>query len=127
MLPGIREMNIDVPVFGMVKDSKHRTRAISTGGGEIEIQSKRSAFTLVSVIQEEVHRFAITYHHNKHKKSTLQTSLTKIEGIGDAKAKILLKEFKTVGAVKTAGVEQLAAVSGISRKNAEDIYNFYNK
>ncbi len=127
VLPVIRSMGLDVPVFGMVKDSKHRTRAIALNGGEIEINSHRQVFTLVSNIQEEVHRFAITYHHNKHRKTTLQTSLTKIEGIGDSKAKILLKEFKTIGRIKSAQVDELAAVKGISRKNAEDIYNFYNK
>ena len=70
VLPVIREMNISVPVFGMVKDNKHRTRAIAFDGGEIEINSHRAAFTLVSNIQEEVHRFAITYHHKKHQKSS---------------------------------------------------------
>ena len=127
VLPVIREMNIDVPVFGMVKDSKHRTRAISTGGGEIEIQSKRSAFTLVSVIQEEVHRFAITYHHKKHQKSSFSTGLTKIDGIGEKKAKALLKHFKTISAIKKADEKALCEVSGISRKNAENIVAYYSQ
>ena len=83
-------------------------------------------FTLVSNIQEEVHRFAISYHHNKHKKSTLSTSLTKINGIGDAKAKALMKYFKTISAIKEADVEKLQLVSGISEKNAQEIYNFYH-
>ncbi len=93
VLPVVASMGLNVPVFGMVKDSKHRTRAIAVGNGEIEINSHRQVFTLVSNIQEEVHRFAISYHHNKHKKSTLSTSLTKINGIGDAKAKALMKYF----------------------------------
>lgn len=127
VLPVIRDMGIDTPVFGMVKDSKHKTRAIALNGGEIEINSHRRVFTLVSTIQEEVHRFAITYHHKKHKKSTLSTSLTKINGIGDAKAKKLLKHFKTVTAIKNATVEQLMQVPSISEKNAKEIYQFYQK
>ena len=127
VLPVIKTMELTVPVFGMVKDSKHKTRAIALSGGEIEINSHRQAFTLVSTIQEEVHRFAVSYHHNKHKKSTLSTSLTKIEGIGEKKARLLLKHFKTIAAIKNAQVSELAAVEGISSKNAEDIYNFYHK
>lgn len=89
VLPVIAKMNIDVPVFGMVKDNKHRTRAIAYDGGEIEINSHRSAFTLVSRIQEEVHRFAITYHHKKHQKSSFTSSLLKIDGIGEKRRKHL--------------------------------------
>lgn len=127
VLPVIREMNISVPVFGMVKDNKHRTRAIAFDGGEIEINSHRAAFTLVSNIQEEVHRFAITYHHKKHQKSSFSSSLLKIEGIGEKKAKILMKHFKTITAVKEASVEELSKVSGISKKDAENINNFYTQ
>lgn len=126
VLPVINSMGLNVPVFGMVKDSKHRTRAIALSGGEIEINSHRKVFTLVSSIQEEVHRFAVSYHHNKHKKSTLSTSLTKIDGIGDAKAKALLKHFRTVSAIKTASAEELAEVQGISEGNAKKIYDFYH-
>lgn len=125
VLPVVKQMNIDVPVFGMVKDNKHRTRAIAYDGGEIEINSHRSAFTLVSSIQEEVHRFAITYHHKKHQKSSFSSSLTKIEGIGEKKAKALLKKFKTIGAIKRATAEQLAQVQSISKKNAQDIVDYY--
>lgn len=127
VLPVIREINISVPVFGMVKDNKHRTRAIAFDGGEIEINSHRAAFTLVSNIQEEVHRFAITYHHKKHQKSSFSSSLLKIEGIGEKKAKILMKHFKTITAVKEASVEELSKVSGISKKDAENINNFYTQ
>lgn len=127
VLPVIHEMNISVPVFGMVKDNKHRTRAIAFDGGEIEINSHRAAFTLVSNIQEEVHRFAITYHHKKHQKSSFSSSLLKIEGIGEKKAKILMKHFKTITAVKEASVEELSKVSGISKKDAENINNFYTQ
>ena len=126
VLPVLAGMHIDVPVFGMVKDSKHRTRAISTGGGEIQINANRQSFTLVSSIQEEVHRFAVSYHHQKHKKSTFNSTLLQIEGIGPAKAKALLKTLKTVTAVREATQEQLAAVPGISRENAKAVYAYYH-
>lgn len=127
VLPVIKQMNINVPVFGMVKDNKHRTRAIAYDGGEIEINSHRLAFTLVSNIQEEVHRFAITYHHKKHQKSSFSSSLINIEGIGEKKAKLLMKKFKTITAIKNAGVDELSAVKGISKKDAENITKFYNE
>lgn len=126
VLPVIKQMNINVPVFGMVKDSKHRTRAIAFDGGEIAINSNRAVFTLVSSIQEEVHRFAISYHHKKHQKSSLSTSLTKIDGIGDAKAKSLLKHFKTITAIKNASQDELCQVKGITKKNAADIVQYYS-
>lgn len=125
VLPVIRQMKLDVPVFGMVKDNKHRTRAIAYDGGEIEINSHRAAFTLVSSIQEEVHRFAITYHHKKHQKSSFSTSLTNINGIGDKKAKALLKHFKTISAIKSSSIDDLLQVKGISEKNAQDIVSYY--
>lgn len=125
VLPVIKKMDINVPVFGMVKDNRHRTRAIAFDGGEIEINSHRSAFTLVSRIQEEVHRFAITYHHKKHQKSSFTSSLLRIDGIGEKKAKALMKHFKTVSAIKEASVEELAQVSTISQSNAQSIYNYY--
>lgn len=126
VLPVIRQMKLDVPVFGMVKDSKHRTRAIAYDGGEIAINSHRSAFTLVSTIQEEVHRFAITYHRKKHEKSSFSSGLMKIDGIGEKKAKALLRQFKTITAIRQASIEALAETDGISRKNAEAVFNYYN-
>ena len=127
VLPVIREMNVDVPVFGMVKDNKHRTRAIAYDGGEIQISSLRKAFTLVSSIQEEVHRFAITYHHKKHRKSSFSSGLLKIDGIGEKKAKALLKHFKTVTKIRQATIDELCSVPGISLKNAQDIAKYYQK
>ncbi len=123
--PIIEAFGYDIPVFGMVKDSKHRTRAIADGGEEIAINSSRRAFTLVSSIQEEVHRFAISYHKKKHGKSTLVLSLTKIDGIGEKKAALLLKEMKTLSAIKNASAEALSSVKGISKKDAENIYRYF--
>ncbi|MBQ7296137.1 MAG: excinuclease ABC subunit UvrC [Clostridia bacterium] len=125
--PIIEAFGLDIPVFGMVKDSKHRTRAIASGGEEISINSGRGVFTLVSTIQEEVHRFAISYHKQKHTKSSLHTSLTKIEGIGEKKAAALLLNFKTLAKIKNATPEELLAVKGITKKDAQNIYEHFNK
>ncbi len=124
--PVLESFNLDIPLFGMVKDSKHRTRAIAYGGGELAINSNKRVFSLVTSIQDEVHRFAISYHHKKHTKRSLSSRFTEIDGIGEAKAKALLKHFKTVGAVKSADVEQLKEVKGISEKNAKSIYEYFN-
>lgn len=121
----LAEMGINVPLFGMVKDSHHRTRAIQTEGREIAINSNRKAFTLVSSIQEEVHRFAISYHKKKHKKSTIATTLTKIDTIGEGKAKLLLKNFRTLTAIKSATVEELMSIKGITETNALKIIEYF--
>lgn len=92
--PVLREFGLKIPLFGMVKDNRHRTRAISGDGGEIAINSKRQVFTLVSEIQNEVHRFSVAYHHQKHAKRGLSLSLTEIEGVGEKRASALLKYFK---------------------------------
>lgn len=127
VLPIIEAFGFDIPVFGMVKDSSHRTRAIATDGGEIAINSKRQAFTLVSNIQEEVHRYSVSYHRTKHKKSSLSVALTEIDGIGEKKSKALLKEFKTVSAIKNASVEELCRAEGINSVIAKKIYDHFHK
>lgn len=124
--PIIEAFGLDVPVFGMVKDSSHRTRAITADGGEIAISSIRQVFTLISSIQEEVHRFAITYHKQKHSKSTLASRITAIEGIGKKKAELLIMHFRTVSALSSATREELYAIKGISKADAERIYSYYH-
>lgn len=123
--PVIEAFGYDVPVFGMVKDSKHRTRAIADGGEEIAINSSRKAFTLVSSIQEEVHRFAITYHKKKHSKSNIGLTLTRIDGIGEKKAAALLKEMKTLTRIKNSTAEELSRIKGISEKDARNIVAYF--
>ena len=120
-------MGISVPVFGMVKDDKHRTRAIAESGGEIAIASHRSAFTLVSSVQEEVHRFSIQYSRSKHQKSAFALSLTQCEGIGDKRAAEIYKQFKTVKAIRAASVDELAQVKGMSHPAAERLYQFLHE
>ena len=117
----------DIPLFGMVKDNKHRTRAIAHGGGEIAINDKRKAFTLVSDIQEEVHRFSVEYHRKKQKKTMTAMTLTEIEGVGSVKAKSLLQHFRTLAAIRKATVEELCEVEGISEKIAINIYKHYHR
>ena len=78
--PVLASMGIAVPLFGMVKDDKHRTRAIAQSGGEIAVAPHRSAFTLVSTIQDEVHRYSISFSRARHQKSSFELSLTKCEG-----------------------------------------------
>ena len=124
--PIFKKHNINVPLFGMVKDSKHRTRAIAWGGGDISIKANESAYRLVTAIQDEVHRFAIGYHKKRRSKKMLSSELTSIDGIGQAKAAALLKHFKTIKAIKAASVDELCAVSGINEALAEKIYNEFN-
>lgn len=127
VMPVLQAHGLQVPLFGMVKDNKHRTRAIACNGGEIEIQSKRRVFTLIADIQEEVHRFSVAYHHSKHAKRSLALTLTGIDGIGESKAKALLKHFKTLTAIRSASVEELCKAEGIQRKTAEKIYAYYHQ
>ena len=121
-----KKRNINVPLFGMVKDSKHRTRAIATNGGDISIKANESAYRLVTAIQDEVHRFAISYHKKRRSKKMLNSELTNIEGIGQVKANALLKHFKTVTAIKSADVELLCQVKGINKDLAQKIYHKFN-
>ena len=124
--PVLKAHGINVALFGMVKDSKHRTRAIATNGGDIAIRSNRRAFTLITNIQDEVHRFAITFHKKQRSSNMLSSELMQIPGIGKARAAALLKNFKTMKKIREASIEELAAVSGVNRTAAESIYNFYN-
>ncbi len=119
--PVLQKMGIECPLFGLVKDSKHRTRAVATGGGEISLTKARSAFNLVTSIQDEVHRVAITYQAKKHKKSSFGLQLTKVKGIGDKKAQKLITEFKTKDNLKKASAEELAKCAGINIDKAKEL------
>ena len=124
--PVIREMGIDVPIFGLVKDSKHRTRAVATGGGEISLTKSRSAFNLVTRIQDEVHRYAITYQAQKHKKTSYQLEITKVKGIGDKKAMKLMTHFKTKENLKNASAEEISKVAGVNITVASELLELLN-
>ncbi|MFV0399666.1 MAG: excinuclease ABC subunit UvrC [Oscillospiraceae bacterium] len=124
--PVLEDMGFTIPLFGMVKDQKHRTRAIATDGGEIAIQSNRSAFTLLSSIQDEVHRFTITHMKGRRSKSVFTSALTEIPGIGEGRVKALLRHFKTQAAIKEASVEELAAAKGMTKAAAENVYRHFH-
>lgn len=124
--PVLQKHNINVPLFGMVKDSKHRTRAIATGGGDIAIKANESAYRLVTAIQDEVHRFAIGYHKKLRSKKMLNSELTAINGVGQAKAAALLKHFKTMKAIKSAEIDSLCKVKGINLDLAQKIYSEFH-
>lgn len=121
VIPVLKEYNIQVPLFGMVKNSKHRTSAISTENGRIDFNARKKAFTLVTNIQDEVHRYAVAYHRKKHTKSALSATLTQIKGIGEKKAKNLMIKFKTLDAIGKADKETLMSVPGITEANAVEI------
>ncbi len=127
VIPVLMKHNVDIPLFGMVKDSHHRTRAIACSGSEISLTSKRSAFTLVSTIQEEVHRFSVGFHHTKNRKTGISTTLTSIEGIGEARAKALMKHFRTIKAISEAEPAQLASVKGMSSSAALAVYRAFHE
>ena len=105
----LEELGLEVPVFGMVKDNRHRTRAlVAENGREIGIQQNQALFSLVGRIQEETHRFAITFHRESHARQTVASGLEQIPGVGEARRKALLSHFKTVKAITGATEEQLA-------------------
>ena len=124
--PVLEAYGMEIPLFGMVKDDKHRTRAIAKDGGEIAINSNRQAFTLVSLIQDEVHRFAIGYHRQSRKKRTIASSLVTIEGIGPTRAKALLKYFQTVRRIGEASLEELISAPSMNRTAAEKVYAHFH-
>ena len=123
----VASMGYQIPVFGMVKDDRHRTRAIAADGGELSISSMRQVFTLVSAIQEEVHRFSIGFSRKRHSTSSMQLRLQQAPGIGPARAKALFKHFKTHKAIMEATQEQLAQVQGMSSTAAAELYSYLHE
>ena len=123
----LREMGIEVPVFGMVKDDFHKTRALCTEDEEISIARENSLFVFIYKLQEEVHRFTVSKMSQAKSKTLTKSSLTKIKGIGDAKAKALLKALGGYTAVKGADIETLVAVRGIRPADAENIVEYFKK
>jgi len=118
----MRHFNMDIPVYGLVKDNKHRTRAIATNGGEISVSKKSQAFILMTKIQDEVHRFAISYMKSKHTKTSFSFELTKVRGIGEKKAQKLILKFKTKDALKAATADELAMAAGVNMETARNLY-----
>ncbi|MBQ0037413.1 MAG: excinuclease ABC subunit UvrC [Clostridiales bacterium] len=116
----------DIPILGMVKDDRHRTRALMTPEGqELGIQQSPPLFALIGRIQEEVHRFAITYHHEKHTRSAYASRLDGIPGIGEVRKAALLKHFGSIKAIRQASVEELSAV--VPKSAALAVYDHFHK
>ena len=124
--PLLEQFQLAIPLYGMVKDDKHRTRAIAGDGGEIAINSSRSAFTLVSQIQDEVHRFSIAHMRGRHKKSAFELKITAVPGIGPQRAAALYRHFKTQKALRAASVEELCAAPGMNRAAAARLHAYYH-
>lgn len=119
-------MGIEIPIFGMVKDDRHRTRALVTADGlEIGIQANPSVFALIGRIQEETHRFAITYHRTLRSKRVKASELDEIKGIGEKRKIALLKHFKSLTAIRNADISALRAV--VPQKMAEAIFDYFHK
>ncbi len=120
--PILRELGLDIALFGMVKDSKHRTRAIATGGSEIQINNLQAAFALVTRIQDEVHRYSVSFMHSRHKKKTYSSELLTVKGIGEKKAAKLFTRYKTIGNLKKASAEELAQTAGVNLTVAQELF-----
>ena len=117
----VREYGLTIPVFGMVKDGKHRTRTIvDEDGREYEIKSNE-LFNLVTFLQDEVHNTAIEYHRKLRQNRVRESELDKIDGIGEKKKKALLQRFKSVRKIKEASVEELCLLDGINEELAQRI------
>ncbi len=116
---------VALPVFGMVKDDRHRTRAlVSPGGDEIGIVSRPDVFALIGAIQEETHRFAIEYHRSLRSRTSYKSKLDGIPGVGEKRRSALLKHFKSLKTIKDASAEELAAV--VPKDAAENIYRYFH-
>ena len=126
VLPVMKKYNLDIPIFGMVKDSKHRTRAIATTGGDIAIKSNKRAFKLVTDIQDEVHRFAIGYHKKLQSKIMIKSELLDIEGVGKTRAAALIKHFGSIKKIKEADITELSAVKGMTKASARAVFDYFH-
>lgn len=116
---------VAIPIFGMVKDDRHRTRALITPEGrEIGIQNNQAVFSLIGRIQEETHRFAITYNRQSHGKSVRGSTLDEIPGVGEARRTALLKHFKSIRAIREASLEELRAV--VPKNTAQAVYAWFH-
>ncbi len=118
-------MNEHITVAGMVKDSRHRTRGLIIDGKELDLKKNPVLFRYVTSIQDEVHRFAIEYHHGLRSKTMQKSVLDEIPGIGERRKKALLAAFGNIGRISAASVEELADVEGMNKKAAEEVSEFF--
>ena len=118
---------IDIPLWGMYKDDKHRTKGLICATKEIELDKTSNLYRFVASIQEEVHNYAITYHRSLRNKSLTKSSLDEIPGVGEKRKKALLSHFKNIEDIKKASVEELSMVEGLNKSVAENIYDYFRK
>ena len=123
----LEENGVSIPVFGMVKDSFHKTRCLTDGEAEISIAHDSRLFQFIYSIQEEVHRFSLARMDSKRRGRVKKSRLTEISGIGEAKAKLLLKAFGNIKGLREADREKIASLRGISQKDADAIYQYFHK
>jgi excinuclease ABC subunit C len=121
----LKSLGVDLPVFGMVKDARHRTRALVTPDGlEIGIDASPPAFALIGSIQEETHRFAVSFHRERRSKSVKKSILDEAPGVGETRRKALIKAFGSVRAIKDADLEALCKI--VPRNAAEAVYALFH-
>ncbi len=123
----LKELNINIPVCGMVKDDNHRTRGLYFNNLEIPIDKTGEGFKLITRIQDEAHRFAITFHRSLRSKEQVHSVLDDIPGVGAGRRKALMKAFESIDDIKNADVETLAKLPEIPQSIAESIYSFFHK
>ena len=121
----LKELEIEIPVCGMVKDDNHRTRGLYFNNVEIPIDRHSEGFKLITRIQDEAHRFAIEYHRSLRGKDQVHSVLDDIKGIGPARRKALMRAFKSIEAIRDAGVEELEKAPSMNRASAEAVYAFF--
>ena len=122
----LEELGLSIPVCGMVKDDHHRTRGLYFNNVELPINKSGEGFRLITRIQDEAHRFAITFHRDLRSKKQVHSILDDIEGIGAARRKALLREFKSLDAIKEASVETLKKVPSMNESAAQKVYDFFH-
>ncbi|MGB8454182.1 MAG: excinuclease ABC subunit UvrC [Anaerocolumna sp.] len=122
----LAELNMNIPVCGMVKDDNHRTRGLLYNNEEIPLDHNGEAFKLITRIQDETHRFAIEYHRQLRGKNQVHSILDDIEGIGSTRRRALMKHYQSLEAIKAATVEELAAVETMNIRSARQVYDFFH-
>ena len=123
----LSELDIDIPVCGMVKDDNHRTRGLFFDEHEIPIDTNSEGFRLMTRIQDEVHRFAIEYHRSLRSKEQVKSILDDIPGIGEKRRKALMKHFASIEAIKNAAIDELARAESMNEKAAASVYIFFHQ
>lgn len=123
----LKKFRLNIKVIGLVKDDKHRTRAIVIDNREIDIDKDSAIYRFLFDIQEEVHRFAINYHNTVRKKNLFESELSNIEGLGEKRIKQLLLYFGSISKIREASKEQLLEVNNITEKVADNIIKYFGE